>query len=244
MGGFGAPRGPSRFCAGMESMEKITGEIFQVGGEGLSSPEDAAIYLINFGGRAAFVDAGCGGSVERVLANVRALPAPPDGVDYILLTHCHFDHTGGANALREATGARTVAHELDARYLEDGDSEVTAASWYGRRMTAFPVDEKWSGSEREFPLGSGVVHAIHTPGHSPGSAVYWVESEGLKALFGQDVHGPLHPSLLSERSDYIESLRLLLELEADVLCEGHYGVIRGREEVRRFIRRFIDAGLR
>ncbi|MBW1798657.1 MAG: MBL fold metallo-hydrolase, partial [Deltaproteobacteria bacterium] len=46
---------------------KITEEIFQVGGGELTSPEDAAIYLINFGGHAALVDSGCGRSRKRVL---------------------------------------------------------------------------------------------------------------------------------------------------------------------------------
>lgn len=59
--------------------------------------------------------------------------------------------------------------------------------------------------------------------------VYLVESEGLKVLFGQDVHGPIHESLRSNRGDYIKSLKLLLSLQADVLCEGHYGIFKGKE---------------
>ena len=66
-----------------------------------------------------------------------------------------------------------------------------------------------------------------------------MESEGLKVLFGQDVHGPLHPSLLSNREDYRRSLQLLLELEADILCEGHFGVYRGKKEVAAFIQKYL-----
>jgi glyoxylase-like metal-dependent hydrolase (beta-lactamase superfamily II) len=69
--------------------------------------------------------------------------------------------------------------------------------------------------------------------------VYTIESEGLKILFGQDVHGPLDQSLLSDREDYVKSLNLLLSMEADVLCEGHFGVFRGKEEVADFIRSFL-----
>ena len=43
----------------------ITGEIDQVGGGKLTAPEDAAIYLINFNGHAALVDAGCGRALPR-----------------------------------------------------------------------------------------------------------------------------------------------------------------------------------
>jgi glyoxylase-like metal-dependent hydrolase (beta-lactamase superfamily II) len=80
---------------------------------------------------------------------------------------------------------------------------------------------------------------MHIPGHSPGSMVYVTESEGKKVLFGQDVHGPLDASLLSNREDYLESLRFLLSLGADILCEGHYGVFRGKEEVADFIESFL-----
>ncbi len=51
---------------------RITDEIFQVGGGGFTSPEDAAIYLINFGGHAGLVDAGCGRSGEKLYRNIRA----------------------------------------------------------------------------------------------------------------------------------------------------------------------------
>jgi len=69
--------------------------------------------------------------------------------------------------------------------------------------------------------------------------VYLAESEGLKVLFGQDVHGPLDPALLSNREDYMHSLKVLLSLEADILCEGHFGVYKGKEEVEKFIRSFL-----
>jgi glyoxylase-like metal-dependent hydrolase (beta-lactamase superfamily II) len=58
-------------------------------------------------------------------------------------------------------------------------------------------------------------------------------------LFAQDVHGPLHPSLHSNRDDYQASLRRILELDADILCEGHFGVFRGKHDARRFVAQYI-----
>lgn len=219
---------------------KITGEIIQVGGGEFSSSEDAAIYLIHFADEAALVDAGCGNSSRKVIANIRSHKIPLDTVKYLLLTHCHFDHTGGAKALRDLTGCRIVAHELDAAFLEEGDDEVTAASWYDDSLEPFSVDVKLTGARSEIELGGRIIEAIHAPGHSPGSMVYLVESEGQRIVFAQDVHGPLHPSLLSNREDYLRSLSLLLSLDADILCEGHYGVYRGKREVSKFIRRFMS----
>lgn len=46
------------------------------------------------------------------------------------------------------------------------------------------------------------------------------------------MHGPLHPALLSN-ADYQASLQRLIDLDADVLCEGHYGIFKGRQEIGR-----------
>ena len=116
---------------------------------------------------------------------------------------------------------------------------MTAATWYGASLEPFPIEKKLSLSKEQIQLGGHFIEAIHTPGHSPGSVVYVAESQGLKVLFGQDVHGPLDESLLSNRKDYLKSLDLLMSLEADILCEGHYGVIKGKNEVRHFIESFM-----
>jgi glyoxylase-like metal-dependent hydrolase (beta-lactamase superfamily II) len=132
-----------------------------------------------------------------------------------------------------------VAHEFEAQFLERGDNVVTAANWYGAKIQPFNVDLKISGSEAEINLGDRMIKAIHTPGHSPGSMVYLTESEGMKVLFAQDVHGPIHPDLKSNAKDYQRSLKLMLGLDADILCEGHFGVYRGKREVAGFIKQFM-----
>jgi len=66
-----------------------------------------------------------------------------------------------------------------------------------------------------------------------------VRNAKRRILFGQDIHGPLHPDLLSNRSDYLSSLKNSIDLDADILCEGHFGIFRGREEIRRFIESYV-----
>ncbi|MGV7930316.1 MAG: MBL fold metallo-hydrolase [Spirochaetota bacterium] len=218
---------------------KITADVHLVGGPSVSDPSDAAIYLVKGHGAAALVDAGTGGGHSRVLENIAEAGVRPDSITHIFLTHCHYDHTGGALLLRNATGARTVAHELDAEFIEMADPEVTAASWYRARMDPTEVDLKVEGAEAGFEIGGIGLTMYHTPGHSPGSSVLTMRSGGMLILFGQDVHGPLNDSLRSSRADYVRSLEFLLSLEADVLCEGHFGVFAGREKVRRFIESFL-----
>lgn len=218
---------------------RIAENVFQVGGSALTRPEDAAIYLLRFGDEAALIDAGCGQGTSRLLSNIEDVGVSPSSVTTLLLTHCHFDHTGGAKAIRDALGCRVVAHALDAPFIESADSEVTAAEWYGARMVPCPVDVRLMGEEETIVVGDGVVTAIAIPGHSPGSVAFLVENGGKKVLFAQDVHGPLHPSLRSNRTDYLASLKRLLTVDADVLCEGHYGIFHGRARIAEFIHRFL-----
>ena len=213
--------------------------LWQVAGGDLTGPSDAAAYLVRFGDNAALVDAGSGEAHGRVADNIRACLNPGATLDYILLTHCHFDHSGGAAAMRNEFGSPIVAHELDAVYLESGDSNVTAASWYGAKMEPTTVDVKLDGQERVLRVGTGDITAIHWPGHSPGSVVFTTQLDGRRILFGQDVHGPLHPALLSDRHLYQNSLAMLLKMEADLLLEGHFGIFEGRAAIRNFIRSFM-----
>lgn len=220
---------------------QICEHLWQVGGGDFSHPADAAAYLICHQGQAAIVDAGTGRGHDRLTSNIgQYLPANAV-VKYLILTHCHFDHTGGAQALRGTFGCAIVAHADDAVFLEAGDSEVTAASWYGTRMAPLAVDFKLTGDRTPLELGGLTLTAHHWPGHSPGSMVIATKIDRQRIVFGQDVHGPIHPSLLSDEQLYQRSLQRLLELDADVLLEGHFGVIRGRPQVRAFIQSYLRA---
>ena len=219
---------------------KITDDIFQVGGGGLTAPADAAIYLVGCGEQAALVDAGTGKGEDKLMDNVRAAGVDPQSIEYLLITHCHFDHTGGAAALRERLQCTTVGHEADARFLEEGNSLVTAAMWYGATIRSCPVDRKLSASREELQIGDRTITAVHTPGHSPGSVVYMTASQGQSVVFAQDVHGPLDPNFRSNARDYQESLRRLMALEPDILCEGHFGVFKGKDAAKEFIQQFIE----
>jgi glyoxylase-like metal-dependent hydrolase (beta-lactamase superfamily II) len=214
---------------------RIKDNLWQVGGRGLTNVADAAIYLVRFGDKAALVDAGTGRDHQQLSKNIAKCLGPNVQLEYLLLTHCHFDHSGGAQAVRQEYGCRIVAHELDSAYLESGDSSVTGAALYGTQLEPLAIDIKLQGRESTLAIGTGTVTAIHCPGHSPGSVVYTTEIDGELILFGQDLSGPLHSEFLSDEKQYLESLERLSELQADVLLEGHFGVFETKQEVQEFI---------
>ena len=218
---------------------KIMENLWQVGGAEYTTVEDAAIYLVRFSEKAVLIDSGCGQEHELLVNNIAEVLPSEVNIDYLFLTHCHYDHTGGAQKVRDQYGCKIVAHEIDTAFLENGDNNVTAATWYDAVLNPFKIDYQIKNKTETFQVDKGRVVAHHCPGHSPGSVVYLVEFGPLKVLFGQDVHGPLDPSLLSNREDYRNSLNFMLDLDADILCEGHFGIYRGKDEVRKFIGSFL-----
>lgn len=102
-------------------------------------------------------------------------------------------------------------------------------------MRSLVIDRKLTETQTVISVGDGKIKALHCPGHSPGSVVYTAQLDGELVLFGQDVHGPLHSDLLSDEELYLDSLAKLIRLEADLLLEGHFGVIEPKQEVWEFI---------
>jgi len=149
--------------------EKIIRGVYQVGGSNLTSGDDAAIYLIDFGDELVLIDAGAGRSTAQIVQNIQMLGFNPGLISHLILTHCHIDHIGSAPFFQKKYNTKIVIHELDALAVEKGDSTRTAANWYGTTFPPTKIDVKLKGKEETLQFGSEQLHCLHTPGHTPGS---------------------------------------------------------------------------
>ena len=223
----------------MES-EKIAQGIYMVGGADISSPEDASSFVIDCGEELCLIDCGAGKSARFIVENIEETGLDLNKLSTLILTHCHVDHIGSVTFFKEKHNVRLIAHCLDADSIESGDPKKTASNWYGVRLPKTKVEIRLEGSGGTLEIGNKKINWLHTPGHTPGSIVLYVECEGQRILFGQDIHGPFHPDFESDISLWSESMEKVMALDSDILCEGHFGIYSPREKVKKYIQSYLD----
>jgi len=220
--------------------EEIIEGIYLIGGTNITSSDDAAIYLIDFVSDLVMIDAGAGKSSAQIVRNIEMLGFNPANISHLILTHCHIDHIGSAPFFRDRYSTKIVIHELDAKAVETGDSLRTAANWYGTTFPPTKVDRKLSGSHEIIKFNAEELHCLHTPGHTPGSIAVYLDRCGKRVLFGQDIHGPFNAAFGSDIEAWKKSMQILLALNADILCEGHFGIYQPKERVREYIEGYLE----
>ena len=224
----------------MAGHKKVCNMVYQIGGSSLSHPSDCSFYLVKVGNEDfVLIDSGAGESFSEIIENINSIGLQPDRIQALILTHCHIDHIGAANKFKEKFGCKIIAHKLDAEAIEGRDMEATAASWYGVDYEPVKIDRVISKELEQEKIGDVNFNFIHTPGHTPGSIAVYCDISGQRVLFGQDIHGPFDPSFGSNIDEWKKSMEQLLALEADILCEGHFGVFKGKENVRNYIMSYL-----
>lgn len=218
---------------------KILQEVYQIGGAEISHPYDCSVYLFVAGGELVLIDCGAGPGFARLLANIKELGFDPANLKAILVTHAHIDHIGALHAFRESFGARVIAHELDADKIERGRG--AGADFYGVEQVPCPVDYRITLAEDTLRFGDCELKTIHVPGHTPGSIAAYVDINKKRVLFGQDIHGPYNPEWGADPAQARKSLGKLLDLRADILCEGHFGVFQPAAAVQSYIKGYLDS---
>ena len=144
---------------------------------GYVRPHLDAIHLIVEGGRVAVVDTGTNDSVPHVLNALAAKGLGPEAIDFVILTHVHLDHAGGAGLLmQKAPNAKLVVHPRGARHMIDPSKLMQATrDVYGvEAATAMYGDIVPVPAERVIETSDGSTVSLagrtltfyDTPGHA------------------------------------------------------------------------------
>ena len=202
-----------------------------------TGPQAPNVFLVLDGDEGALIDSGFGDekSIEARLGFLKEHPKLR--LKYIILTHHHFDHSSGANQIREATGAEVTLHPNEEKFLRDWQSEAPQdieipedqkdlrekiQKFREQAAEAEPTRQMNDGDE--FTVGSLTLQIVHTPGHTLGSVCIYIPQE--RALFTGDTALGLGTVAISppphgDMALYLQSLARLQTIDAAVMCPGH-----------------------
>ena len=175
-------------------------------------PGHAAAHLIVDDGRAAFVDVGTNSSVPYLLAALDELGIARTAVDYLLLTHVHLDHAGGAGALmQELPNARALLHPRGAPHMTDPSKLIAGAQMvygeerfrrmYGQLVPIPAARVRVVADGERVTLGRRTLELIHTPGHAQHH--YVVVDAAHASIFSGDTFGISYRALDTDKGAFI-----------------------------------------
>ena len=199
-----------------------TMDVYGIPGLGI----DSNIYILQEGKQAFLVDTGMGTHNDYIQNNIQR-HIDLDAVTYIILTHEHFDHTGGIDNLTEiCTNAQVCMHRKCKSALEKKIAGTSTAM--GKPM---PMVHRILGDGDVIKLGSSQLEVLYTPGHSLGSiCLYDKKTETL--ISGDTVfsNGDFGRTDLEggDPRELVKSLAKLMKLKIKNLCPGHGPSIMGQ----------------
>ena len=191
---------------------------------GYIRPHFAAIHLLQSEGRIAIVDTATYHALPRVLAALAALGLSAEAVDYVILTHIHLDHAGGAGAMMQSfPQAKLVVHPRGSRHMCDPSRLMAGTrAVYGRERAdamygeLLPIAAERIIEARDnsrLMLGARELLFVDAPGHAfHHMAIIDIQTN---SIFSGDALGIAFPP--SEAVD----MRLLMPSSTPVQFDPH-----------------------
>ncbi|HPK53785.1 MAG TPA: MBL fold metallo-hydrolase [Smithellaceae bacterium] len=204
------------------------------------------------------IDAGLNLLGPLYINSLNAILGNKDFLNYLFLTHSHYDHLGAASFLKKIIPALVIgAHERVEQLLRKeaalelmnrlSDSEsVRFAGHAGQenvRISPLSVDLLFREGD-EIELGGLTCRVYEVPGHTRDSLAYFIPETG--ALFTGEAAGvpqindEPQVEFLASYEDYLASLEKMLSLHPRILCVAHGGYFTGADAMD-FLRRSHDA---
>ncbi|MEM7304536.1 MAG: MBL fold metallo-hydrolase [Pseudomonadota bacterium] len=207
----------------------------------------ACSFLIVHEGKAAFVECGTSHSTPYLLSTLKDVGLSVNDVEFIIPTHVHLDHAGGAGTLMQACpNAVLLVHPKGARHLINPQRLIESARGvYGAEKfdklygDIIPVDEyrvSVAEDHSEFSLNGRILSFTDTPGHARHH--FCVYDELSQGWFTGDTFGLSYPDIHTSNGRYImptttptqfepdawqASLKKLLDTKPQCMYMTHYG---------------------
>jgi glyoxylase-like metal-dependent hydrolase (beta-lactamase superfamily II) len=224
-----------------------------------------ASHLIVANGRGAFVDTGTNNSVPQLLAALQSHQLERGDIDFVILTHVHLDHAGGAGLLMQhLPNAQLVVQSRGAKHMIDPSKLMAGVrAVYGDEVTArdygelVPVAEDrviTPADDTVLELGGRALRFIETPGHALHHLCIWDEES--RGWFTGDTFGLAYPALTTDRGPHVipatapvqfdpqalhASVDRMLEAHPQLVYMTHYGAVPNPSQLAAQLLMQIDA---
>ncbi|MCD0257508.1 MBL fold metallo-hydrolase [Xanthomonas melonis] len=232
---------------------------------GFGGAQFDAAYLIVEAQRAAFIDCGTSLSVPHMLAALEVAGLTPAQVDWLILTHVHLDHAGGAGALlQQLPNARVLVHPRGAPHMIDPTRLIAGATAvYGQeemarsygRIVPVPAERVVEAADGQVVLlGERALRTVDTPGHARHHLCVW--DARSRSWFTGDTFGLSYRQLDSEQGAFIlptsspvqfepeamlQSIARLMEAGPQAMYLTHYGRVAPPERLAQALAQQIHA---
>lgn len=242
------------------SFKEYTGGVFVIDAD-FHREHMAGCYLVEAGDEAAFVEVGTNSSTPRLMQILEMRGWKPEQVRYVIVTHVHLDHAGGAGSLMQLLpNATFLVHPYGARHMIDPTKlEAGARAVYGDELfdkiygKLIPVEEhrvQIMEDGDEVNLGNRQLRFIDTPGHARHH--FCVYDSLTNGWFTGDTFGLSYREFDTQNGAFLfptttpiqfdpeplkQSVRNLVANNPDCMYLTHYGRVK---DVPRLARKMIE----
>lgn len=215
--------------------------------------QDVFTFYIIRGCKNYLVDSGVSARAEEFATHIDHVLSAVDGdasrgIQELLLTHSHWDHTGASSYLQKRYGFGVIASQRVVELLQKEKviGFINRLNEEYKKLNQVTHDIAFTGLKGMFPVSGGYripvdqqhdIEVIDTPGHTKCSVSYLLHPE--KVLFPGDATGVLEqdgtvkPLFLSSYNEYEQSLEKLSGLEAEIIAFPHNRPIVGKDRVKK-----------
>jgi metallo-beta-lactamase class B len=165
-------------------------------------------YLVSTGDGLILIDSLYEPFAYHIIESIRTLGFEPSDLAFIVVTHGHWDHAGGATTLQARTGARVI--------MSEADWDLVQASPVVENSRLDPPEEDLVFRDGDsLTLGETTLHFLVTPGHTPGVlSITFPARDGERSHMALAFGGTgLHFAGAGRLQEYMDSVERLLEME-------------------------------
>jgi hydroxyacylglutathione hydrolase len=202
------------------------------------------VFLLTNGEKEILIDTGAKYMWKLLDKRLRKLKI--NSIDYLILTHTHFDHAANAYIIKEKYKALVIVHQFEAPYLISGENIIPKGTNYFTRTLINLLAQLIASKIRYEPCKYDLLadtkfdlkdfgfnaYILHTPGHTSGSMSVIIDDE--IALVGDTMFGvfkdSVFPPYANDVKQMINSWGKLLETNCSVFLPSH-----GTENIRSFV---------